>query len=205
MLRRAVAPEVAHQMNLLLRNVVNVRRRHGGESARRRFTVAGKTGTAQMVNPANGTYYQSRLVSSFVGFLPAEDPRLVILVVLYDVGHGHFGGLIAAPVFSEIAQGAVRDLNITAPAYDTASMIPMPDFGKDKDGKSAAPTTVANVDDYLPVLTGSKLTRGDARISPDSVLGARWNWRACRASTSTCTAAVTSWRRSRLRALRSIM
>jgi hypothetical protein len=63
-------------------------------------------------------------------------------------------------VFSEIAQGAVRDLNITAPnpAYDTASMIPMPDFGKDSDGKSAAATS-AEVDDYLPVLTGSKLTR----------------------------------------------
>ena len=69
------------------------------------FTVAGKTGTAQMVNPATGGYYQSRLVASFVGFLPADDPRLVILVVLDDVGHGHFGGLVAAPVFSEIAAG----------------------------------------------------------------------------------------------------
>jgi len=157
-LRRAIAPDIAHQMNLLLRNVVMS---DGGTAAKARvdgFTVAGKTGTAQMVNPENGTYYQNRHVSSFVGFLPAEDPRLLILVALYDVGHEHFGGLIAAPVFSEIAQGAVRDLNITAPTYDTASMIPMPDFGKDKDGKTAAPT-VADVDDYLPVLTGSKLTR----------------------------------------------
>ena len=55
------------------------------------FIVAGKTGTAQMVNPENGTYYQNRHVSSFVGFLPADDPRLLILVALYDVGHEHFG------------------------------------------------------------------------------------------------------------------
>jgi cell division protein FtsI (penicillin-binding protein 3) len=159
-LRRAIAPEVAHQMNLLLRNVVMS---DGGTAAKARvdgFIVAGKTGTAQMVNPENGTYYQNRHVSSFVGFLPADDPRLLILVALYDVGHEHFGGLIAAPVFSEIAQGAVRDLNITAPKqpYDTASMIPMPDFGNDSDRKGPT-ATAAEVDDYLPVLTGSRLTR----------------------------------------------
>ena len=137
-LRRAIAPDIAHQMNLLLRNVVMS---DGGTAAKARvdgFIVAGKTGTAQMVNPENGTYFQNRHVSSFVGFLPADDPRLLILVVLYDVGHEHFGGLIAAPVFSEIAQGAVRDLNITAPSE--AGMIPMPDFGKDSSGKTAATT-----------------------------------------------------------------
>jgi len=164
-MRRAIAPDIAHEMNLLLRNVVMS---DGGTAAKARvdgFIVAGKTGTAQMVNPEDGTYYQNRHVSSFVGFLPADDPRLLILVVLYDVGHEHFGGLIAAPVFSEIAQGAVRDLNIIAPnqPYDTAGVIPMPDFGKDSaggnsDAKSAAAAS-AEVDDYLPVLTGSTLTR----------------------------------------------
>jgi cell division protein FtsI (penicillin-binding protein 3) len=128
LLRRAIPPDVAHQMNVLLRRVVN-----GAEGTAHRaqvadFIVAGKTGTAQMVNPANGTYYQNRHVSSFVGFLPADDPRLLILVVLYDVGHAHFGGLVAAPVFSEIATGAVRRLDIAAPRppnYDTASMLPV--------------------------------------------------------------------------------
>jgi cell division protein FtsI (penicillin-binding protein 3) len=164
-MRRAIAPDVAHQMNLLLRNVVMS---DGGTAAKARvdgFIVAGKTGTAQMVNPENGTYYQNRHVSSFVGFLPADDPRLLILVVLYDVGHEHFGGLIAAPVFSEIAQGAVRDLNITAPnpAYDTASMIPIPGFGKDP--SSAENAIASDVDDYLPVLTGSKLVRATPNFS----------------------------------------
>jgi hypothetical protein len=51
----------------------------------------------------------------------------VILVVLYDVAHGHFGGLTAAPVFSEIASGALSDLNVasTGPHYDTASLLPV--------------------------------------------------------------------------------
>jgi cell division protein FtsI (penicillin-binding protein 3) len=169
---RAIAPDIAHQMNILLRNVVMS---DGGTAAKARvdgFIVAGKTGTAQMVNPENGTYYQNRHVSSFVGFLPADDPRLLILVVLYDVGHEHFGGLIAAPVFSEIAQGAVRDLNITAPRepYDTAGVIPIPDFGLNFAGGkspagSAAAAASAAVDDYLPVLTGSKLTRATPNFS----------------------------------------
>ena len=83
-------------MNPLLRNVVTGADGTGRLAQVADFTVAGKTGTAQMVNPATGGYYQSRLVASFVGFLPADDPRLVILVVLYDVSHGHFGGLYAA-------------------------------------------------------------------------------------------------------------
>ncbi len=127
-LRRAVSPEVAHQMNLLLRNVVNGPDGTGRLAQVADFTVAGKTGTAQMVNPATGGYYQTRLVASFVGFLPADDPRLVILVVLYDVSHGHFGGIYAAPVFSQIASAALQRLEV-APAklptgYDTASLLP---------------------------------------------------------------------------------
>ncbi|HJU27609.1 MAG TPA: penicillin-binding protein 2, partial [Candidatus Binataceae bacterium] len=89
-LRRAVSPDVAHEMNLLLRNVVNGRDGTAHLAQVSDYLVAGKTGTAQMVDPATGRYYQSRLVASFVGFLPADDPRLVILVVLYDVAHGHF-------------------------------------------------------------------------------------------------------------------
>ncbi len=131
--RRAIAPAVAHTMNELLRNVV-----YGSDGTGRRarvdgFEVAGKTGTAQMINPDTGAYYQNRHVASFVGFLPADDPRLLILVVLYDVGQHHFGGVVAAPVFSEIASGAVRDLDIASaePPLDLASMLPSP--------KAAAP------------------------------------------------------------------
>ena len=127
---RAIPPEVAHQMNQLLRNVVNGA---GGTAHKAQvdgFVVAGKTGTAQMVNPVTHGYFQNRHVSSFVGFLPADDPRLLILVVLYDVGHGHFGGLVAAPVFSEIASGALRDLNVAAQEshYDSASLLSIDDI-----------------------------------------------------------------------------
>lgn len=131
-LGRAVSPAVAHTMNVLLRSVVDS---EGGTGRRARvedFMVAGKTGTAQMVNPQTGAYYQSRLVASFVGFVPADDPRLVILVVLEDVSHGHYGGLFAAPVFSSIAAGTLGRLNVAAKprAYETAGLLPAAMLGE---------------------------------------------------------------------------
>ena len=155
-MRRAIPPDIAHVMNQILRGPVN-----GANGTARRakvdgFEVAGKTGTAQMVNPAGG-YFQNRHVCSFVGFLPADDPRLLILVVLYDVGHAHFGGLYAAPVFSQIAAGAARDLGIqptTDPGYDIASVFPLPTA---KNGHSKiTPAVAPDADDAIPALTGSK-------------------------------------------------
>jgi cell division protein FtsI (penicillin-binding protein 3) len=143
---RAIAPEVAHQMNLLLRNVVSGADGTAHKAQVDGFTVAGKTGTAQMVNPVTHGYFQNRHVSSFVGFLPADDPKVLILVVLYDVGHGHFGGLVAAPVFSEIASGAMRDLNIASkePDYDSASMLPLDQMIGSPHRKNADP--MASID-----------------------------------------------------------
>jgi cell division protein FtsI (penicillin-binding protein 3) len=126
-MRRAMTPAVAHTMNQVLRGVVNGRNGTAHLARVADFTVAGKTGTAQMVNPATGTYYRDRLVASFVGFVPAEDPKLVILVVLYDVPRGHFGGLVAAPVFSEIASNALEQM-VVAPAHPTverANLLPI--------------------------------------------------------------------------------
>lgn len=149
---RVVAPEVAHQVNLFLRGVVEGDDGTGRRAAVDDFMVAGKTGTAQMVDAATGGYYQSRLVASFVGFVPADDPRLVILVVLEDVSHGSFGGLVAAPVFSEIAGAALRRLNVASKksALQAAGLLPMPLTTADTDlaEESSAPTggVVGSVD-----------------------------------------------------------
>lgn len=127
--RRVISPDVAHAVNSLLQGVVNGPDGTGRLAKVGDFVVAGKTGTAQMVDPRTGAYYQHRLVASFVGFVPAGNPRLVILVVLYNVGHGHYGGLVAAPVFSRIASAALRDMNVAppAPGYDVASLLPIVD------------------------------------------------------------------------------
>ena len=83
------------------------------------YTVAGKTGTAQKANPQGG-YYEKNFVSSFAGFLPAEDPQISIIVVADDPGimnergrkTKYYGGTVCGPAFSEIAEFAVRYLRI---------------------------------------------------------------------------------------------
>jgi len=79
------------------------------------FQVAGKTGTAQKVSP-HGGYASGRYVVSFVGFMPAEDPRFVCLVMVNDAqlpSSLNYGGLVAAPIFSRIADKSARYLDLT--------------------------------------------------------------------------------------------
>ncbi len=73
-------------------------------------TVAGKTGTAQVV--ANGVYLPDTYVVSFAGIFPAEAPRYAAVVVLDKAGADAYGGTLAAPIFRDIAQSLITDLNL---------------------------------------------------------------------------------------------
>jgi cell division protein FtsI (penicillin-binding protein 3) len=78
------------------------------------FTVAGKTGTAQKVSEKGG-YAQGKYVVSFVGYMPAQDPRFVCLVMVDDAkvaSNLNYGGLVAAPIFSRIAERAALHLDL---------------------------------------------------------------------------------------------
>ncbi len=142
--RRAISPGVAHTMNEVLRGVVNGREGTAHLARISDFTVAGKTGTAQVVDPKTRKYYRDRLIASFVGFVPAEDPKFVILVVLYNVARGHFGGQVAAPVFSEIASNALQRMAVAPapPKLEDAAILPIgmgffsPRQGEDNDRNS---------------------------------------------------------------------
>ncbi len=75
------------------------------------YTLAGKTGTAQKV--VDGTYSDSQFVASFVGFAPADDPKLLVSIVVDDPSQGsYYGGTVAAPAFGEIAKFALPYLGI---------------------------------------------------------------------------------------------
>ena len=75
-------------------------------------TVAGKTGTAQIIDPRTKRYSREKYVSSFVGFVPADNPRLAMIVVIYEPKGQIYGGVVAAPVFRDIANQALSYLNI---------------------------------------------------------------------------------------------
>jgi len=87
----------------------------GVEAAMVGFRVAGKTATAQKVDAATGKMSKEKYTASFVGFVPAEKPRLVIAVVLDEPMIGHYGGDLAGPVFRRVAEASLRYLGV-APA-----------------------------------------------------------------------------------------
>ena len=74
------------------------------------FSAAGKTGTAQKIEP-NGRYSETKFIASFIGFAPAQDPMLAIVVTIDEPRRGsHFGGVVAAPVFQKVANDVIRYL-----------------------------------------------------------------------------------------------
>ena len=99
--RRIVRRRVAVQLISMLKNVVLDGT--GTLAAVPGYQVAGKTGTASKVDP-DGTYSDSRYVASFIGVVPASRPRLVILVSVDEPRGAIFGGVVAAPAFSQIAR-----------------------------------------------------------------------------------------------------
>jgi cell division protein FtsI (penicillin-binding protein 3) len=74
------------------------------------YSVAGKTGTAQKVS--GGHYDSTKWLSSFIGFAPADDPRVAIAVMVDEPQGGHLGGAVAAPIFKEITEQALRYLHV---------------------------------------------------------------------------------------------
>jgi len=113
-LRQVISPETAREIGDALRGVVS----DSGTAAAATvpgFTIAGKTGTAQKVDPRGG-YEEGRYVVSFAGYLPAEHPEFVGLVVLDDAHTSkpelNYGGLVAGPIFSHLAEKAARYLDL---------------------------------------------------------------------------------------------
>jgi cell division protein FtsI (penicillin-binding protein 3) len=74
--------------------------------------VAGKTGTAQIIDPKTKRYSNEKYVSSFVGFVPADNPMIAMIVVIYEPNGQIYGGVVAAPVFKEIADQSLSYLNV---------------------------------------------------------------------------------------------
>jgi len=101
---QVISPEVAKSMREMLENVVG--KNGTAEKANvAGYRVAGKTGTAQVAD--RGVYRDGWYTASFIGMAPADDPALVIAVILQKPTNGHFGGEVAAPVFQELMTAAL--------------------------------------------------------------------------------------------------
>lgn len=113
-LRQVISPQTAKQIGNALRGVVSDHGTAAG-AAVPGFVIAGKTGTAQKVNPKGG-YEHDKYVVSFSGYLPADNPQFVGLVVLDDAHtknpEMNYGGQVAGPVFARVAERAARYLDL---------------------------------------------------------------------------------------------
>ena len=152
--RRVIGRDVA----LALRNMMITVTDADGTGSRAQvpgFEVGGKTGTAQKVDPVTGTYSVDKRVSSFIGFAPARDPKIVVLVTLDEPEGKAYGGLLAAPVFSRIVEQSLQYLHIPATRAVVANE-PAPQI--------EAPIEVPHV----PVLVSEQVDRVvGAKVMPD--------------------------------------
>jgi len=109
--KRILSERTAGAMRDILKTVVE----EGGTAtgaAIQGNKVAGKTGTAQLVDSRTKRYSRDRFISSFVGFVPADNPKLAMIVVIYEPKGQIYGGVVAAPVFKTVADQALSYLNI---------------------------------------------------------------------------------------------
>lgn len=120
MVREVVRPEAARQMVTALKTVT-MKGGTAGKAALEHYTVAGKTGTAQVPDGPRG-YVPGKYLSSFIGFFPADNPEVCIsiLVAEPDVRKGYYGGSTAAPYFRTVAEQVADYLKIKPDREDPA-------------------------------------------------------------------------------------
>lgn len=121
--QQVLAPELAARLKTLLTEAVV--RGTGTEARLESYTVAGKTGTAQKPLPGGRGYDPVDHIATFVGFLPAERPRVLVAVVIDSPQGSAWGGIVAGPVFREICQSLVTYLGIP-PGTAVADVPPAP-------------------------------------------------------------------------------
>ena len=121
---RVITSETALKVRRMLEMAVQP----GGTAPRAQvpgYRVAGKTGTAHKIEGAD--YAANKYISSFVGFAPASEPRLIVAVMIDEPGTGrYYGGTVAAPVFSNVMAGTLRQLGIKPDAPLNNVVLPPP-------------------------------------------------------------------------------
>jgi len=121
--RRVISKEVADRIRSLLERTSE----EGGTAVQATvpgYVVAGKTGTSQKVDVITGGYSADKRIASFVGMVPSEAPRMVILVVIDEPQSSPYGGVVAAPIFSRIATQSLAYLHVPPTIQVASSPLP---------------------------------------------------------------------------------
>jgi len=119
--RSVLSAETCHRITAVLKEVVRT-----GTGTRARipgYAVAGKTATAQKIDPTTGGYSQEKVVVSFMGYLPADNPQVAILVVMDEPKRHPYGGVAATPIFHGIAEELMQYMGVPPTEGDFAKNI----------------------------------------------------------------------------------
>ena len=171
-IRQVISPETARELTTIMTAVV--REGTGHNAAIPGYEVAGKTGTAQKMDPATRRYSHAPGVLSFVGFAPADDPRMAMIVLLDEPKNEKWGSEAAAPIFSAIGREALRHMNVP-PRGTTPVPILRADSTTVETAGAAPPVRLVSVDDasdaagLMPALQGRSLRRAMAALAPFDV------------------------------------
>ncbi len=167
--RQVISPETARTLTRLLTRVVEAGTGH--LAAIPGYDVAGKTGTAQKLDPATHRYSRAPGVLSFVGFVPADDPRLVMLVMLDEPKNESWGSEAAAPIFSAIGGQVLRYLEV--PPRDAAPLQIVTGSGVESSSVAGRVRLVSAAEPaaerVMPDLRGTTLRQALAALAPLSV------------------------------------
>lgn len=145
--RTVVSPETAKTVTSMMELVTGV----GGTGTRASidgFTVAGKTGTAQKADLVNGGYEKDKYIASFVGFVPSNDPVLAIVVTIDEPEGSIAGGVIAAPLFKEIAKQTLHYLGVL-PSSGGSSNIQVAKTSKTNSDARIVSVAINNIKDSV--------------------------------------------------------
>ncbi len=166
-LRRVLADEHVAKMRMMLTGTTA----DGATGVNARvpgFPVAGKTGTAQKVNPNGRGYLRGGYISSFAGFLPANDPKFVIYIAVDHPRKDYYGSAVAAPVFSKVAKFAVRRAGLAPVMISRENMVQTKKVAARVEAPAAA-VPAEPMGAVVPDLAGLTLREVMSRVSGTGV------------------------------------
>ncbi|MDC0980165.1 penicillin-binding protein [Bdellovibrionales bacterium] len=170
-IRRVLTEEQSEMMRFILSGATS----KGGTGYRARvpgFPVAGKTGTAQKVNPKGRGYIPGGYLSSFAGFVPVNNPRYVIFVLVDEPKGKYYGSTVAAPIFSSIAQYMIRKSGMAPLLLSNANVVHPEEKLAQKSGELIKKQAMQKRESYpidghrgLPNLLGMSLREALQRVA----------------------------------------
>ena len=153
--RRVLSPSVAKRVTRILEGVVT-EKGTAPKAAIEGFQVAGKTGTSQKIDQRTKAYSNHDYIALFIGFVPANNPKLAILVMVDEPRGNPYGGLVAGPVFSELGAWALNNLNIH-PSLQFAGKLKNIESFKTSKSQEEISTQILPDNGLLPNFTGESM------------------------------------------------